>query len=272
VVYRLLPRAEAPQRDLVLTMPDRRPNGEEMRLPAGTTIRFGLIVESGSQHLWVHPPPFGRAQTQIRWEKVPTGAVHIQWEKVELPLVLRAGEVWSTGLSIRTPPSPGRYQFSLDMPILDLNAAPNLVQISSKAYQTSANTSQSLSAAYILEEPSSNPITARIIDVTLQATNTGQELWLAEAEHDRGKVRLGWRWFRGSNGVPFEEGREDLQYDVFPGQAYRFKARINAPLEPGEYALELGLVSELLTWFSDRGVAPLKFDVRVPSPVSPPFP
>jgi hypothetical protein len=272
VVYQLLPLETAPQRDLVLAMPDRRPNGEVMRLPAGAMMRFGLIVESGGQHLWVHPPPLGRTQVQIRWEKVQTGSVHIQREKVELPLVLRTRQVWSAGLPIRTPPSSGHYKLSLDMPTLDLKASPKLVEISSEAYQTSANTSQSLSAAYILEEPSSNPITSRIIDVTLQATNTGQGIWLADAKHDRGKVRLGWRWFRGNKDIPFKEGREDLQYDVFPGQAYRFKMRINAPLDPGEYTLELGLVCELLTWFSDRGVAPLKFDVRVQGAVSPSSP
>jgi hypothetical protein len=268
VVYKLLPREAAPQRGLVLAMPDRRPNGEEIRLPAGAMMRFGLIIESRGQYLWVHPPPFGRTQVQIRWEKVPTGAVQIQWQRVELPIVLRPGEVWSTGLPIKTPPSPGRYKFSLDVPTLDLKAAPKLVQISAEGYQTSVNTSQSLSAAYSLEEPSSNPITSRIIDVTLQATNTGQGIWLAEAKNDRGQVRLGWRWFKGNNGIPFKEGRDDLQYDVFPGQAYRFKTRINAPLEPGEYILELGLVCELLTWFSDRGVAPLTFDVRVQSAAS----
>jgi hypothetical protein len=122
-----------------------------------------------------------------------------------------------------------------------------------------------------LEEPSSKTISSSVIDVTLQATNTGQGVWLADAKNERGKVRLGWRWYRESNGVLFKEGREDLQYDVFPGQAYRFKARIKAPLEPGEYTLELGLLSELLTWFSDRGVPPFKFavhigDATMPSP------
>jgi hypothetical protein len=199
---------------------------------------------------------------------VETGKSLIQEEIVESPLALRAGEAWSTGLPIRIPRVPGRYRLRLDVPILGLSTTSMLVQVSSKAYQTSANTSQSLSAAYVLEEPLSNTITASVFGVTLQATNTGQGVWLAEAKGERGKVRLGWRWFRGDNGVPFKEGREDLQYDVFPGQTYRFKTKIKAPSEPGEYTLELGLVCELLTWFADRGVAPLTFDVRVQSAVS----
>jgi hypothetical protein len=63
--------------------------------------------------------------------------------------------------------------------------------------------------------------------------------------------------------MPFKEGREDLPYDIFPGRAYRFKTRIKAPVEPGEHTLELGLVCQLLRWFSDRGVPALKLAVRV---------
>jgi hypothetical protein len=272
IVYTLSPIKVEPQRDLVLDMPDRQPNGEEIRLPAGAVMRFGLIVESKSRPLWVHPPPFGRTQVQSLWEEVTSGVVHKQWEKVELPLVLRAGEAWSATLQIKTPSLSGRYQFSLTVPTLHLVVAPKFVHITSETGQTSANPSRSPSATYVLEEPSSNPITSHIIDVRLQATNTGDDIWLAEAKQDRGKVRLGWRWFWGKSEVPFNEGREDLPYDIFPGQTYRFKTRIKAPLEPGKYTLEIGLVSELLTWFSDRGVAPLKFDVQVSGPVSPSSP
>ena len=120
--------------------------------------------------------------------------------------------------------APGHYKLSFDVPTLGLKVTPKLVQVSPKAYQTSANASQSLSAAYVLEEPASKTITSSVIDVTLQATNTGQGVWLAEAKDERGKVRMGWRWYKGSNGVPFKEGREDLPYDVFPGQTYRFKS------------------------------------------------
>jgi hypothetical protein len=263
VVYKLLPVEATPPLHLGLVLPDQLPTGEMMQLPAGAIMRLGLRTESGSHRRWVHPSLLGRKQAQIRWEEVKTGKSLIQREILESPIPLQAEEVWSTGLPIRIPPSPGQYRLSIAVPTLGLKAPLKLVQVSSKAYQTSTNSSQLLSAAYVLEEPASKAITSSVIDVTLQATNTGQGVWLAEAKDDRGKVRLGWRWFRGNNGMPFKEGREDLPYDVFPGQAYRFKTRIKAPLEPGEYTLELGLVCELLTWFSDRGVPAFKFAVRV---------
>jgi hypothetical protein len=263
VVYKLLPLEAPPQQELVLAMSDQLPNGEELRLPVGAVMRLGLFIESRGQRLWAHPPPLGRTQAQLRWEGVQTKEVYVQRREVELPLVLRAGKVWSTALSIRTPSSPGEYKLRLDVPILGLKASPKLVQVSSNAYQTSANASPSLSAAYVLEKPSSKTITSSVIDVALQATNTGQSIWLADAKDEKGKVRLGWRWYKGGNSVPFREGREDLAYDIFPGQAYKFRTTIQAPLESGEYTLELGLVCESLTWFSDRGIPPLKFIVYV---------
>ena len=272
VVYSLLPLEATSQPDVVLAMSDQSPTGEVERLPAGATMRLGLLIESKGQHLWVHPPPLGRTTVQIRWQGVQMKNVHMQRQKVELPLALRAGEVWSTGLPIQTPLSPGEYRLSLDVPTLGLKTSPKHVQVSSNADQTSATSSQSLSAAYVLEEPASKTITASVIDVVLQATNTSQSIWLADAKDERGKVRLGWRWYKGSIGVPFKEGREDLAYDIFPGQNYKFRTKIQTPLEPGEYTLELGLVSEALTWFSDRGIPPLKFLVYVGRTVGPSSP
>jgi hypothetical protein len=264
-----LPVEATPPLRLRLVLPDQQPTGEMMRLPARTLMRLGLRMESERRQPWIHPSLLGRKQARIRWEELETGKSLVQREILESPRALRAEEVWSTALPIRIPPSPGLYRLSVDVPTLGLTATPKLVRVSSNAYQTSANTSWSLSAAYVLEAPLSKTITSRVIDVTLQATNSGQGVWLAEAKDDRGKVRLGWRWYKRNNGVPFEEGREDLPYDIFPGQAYRFKTRINAPLEPGEYTLELGLVCELLTWFSDRGVPSFKLAVRVGDSTAP---
>jgi hypothetical protein len=263
VVYKLLPLDAEPQHNLLLSMPHPLPNGEALRLPAGVMMRLGLLVESSGRRLWVHPPPLGRTLVQIRWEVVQTKAVRMERQMVELPIALRRGEVWSTGLPITTPSSAGEYRLSLDVPILGLKTSPALVRVSSDAQHTSADRFQSFSAAYVLEEPSSKVITSSVFDVGLQATNTSQSIWLADAKDERGKVRLGWRWYQGGNGVPFQEGREDLVYDIFPGQTYRFRTTIKAPLEPGEYTLELGLVCEAVTWFSDRGIPPLMFNVHV---------
>ena len=60
VVYSLLPLETTSQPDVVFAMHDQSPNGEVERLPAGTIVRLGLLIESKGQQLWVHPPPLGR--------------------------------------------------------------------------------------------------------------------------------------------------------------------------------------------------------------------
>jgi hypothetical protein len=100
----------------------------------------------------------------------------------------------------------------------------------------------------------------------LSALNTGEAIWLARAEEEKGAVRLGWRWLKGEQEVPNSQGRERLGRDVLPAQGYEFQVRIGPPVEAGEYTLELGLVSEFLTWFLDQGSRPFRIAVTVHTP------
>jgi hypothetical protein len=65
-------------------------------------------------------------------------------------------------------------------------------------------------------------------------------------------VRLGWRWSRRGRPLPGGEAA-DLGVSVLPGQSHEFRASITLPREPGTYVLELGLVSEHVAWFDERG-------------------
>jgi hypothetical protein len=134
------------------------------------------------------------------------------------------------------------------------------------AIPDSRNAPQNLKTSYDLVRlaPGLNVPQNASLTVHIQVVNRGEAIWLAHTREDRGAVRLGWRWLRSEDGIPLkEEGRAPLQYDVFPGQLYLFQTTIQTPPEPGRYTLELGLVSELVTWFSEHGDPPLRFDVRV---------
>jgi hypothetical protein len=133
---------------------------------------------------------------------------------------------------------------------------------------TSRDAPHKLAASYRLLQLHPGPSLAadEFLTVHFSVLNTGEAIWLARAEDEKGAVRLGWRWFQGEQEVPNTQGREVLGDDVFPQQGYEFQARIRPPVEAGEYTLELGLVSELLTWFSDRGSRPLRIAVTVHSP------
>ncbi len=170
------------------------------------------------------------------------------------------------GLPVLTPPSPGLYTLRLSLPSFDASTTSKVVEVKTGPFLTSLNSPQLLSAAYTLESTWLHLITSEPADISLKVVNTGGAVWLANAKGDKGAVHLGWRWFRGDREVLNTSGRESLQYDVFPGQAYEFTARIAPPLEPGEYILELGLVSEHVAWFSEQGVKPVTVAVRVVNP------
>jgi Dolichyl-phosphate-mannose-protein mannosyltransferase len=96
-----------------------------------------------------------------------------------------------------------------------------------------------------------------------QVLNVGEAVWLARAKWEKGEVRLRWRWFAGDRAVPVSEGGWILGYDVLPGQAYEFMVEIATPKETGEYTLELGLVSTMVTSFAEQGIVPIRIPVRV---------
>jgi len=82
---------------------------------------------------------------------------------------------------------------------------------------------------------------------------------------------LAWRWLWEGQEVPTLPGWEDLPYDIFPGQRYAFSANIAPPAWPSDYVLEVGLVTEAMTWFSEQGTDQLKMAIRVVNPVNSEF-
>lgn len=129
---------------------------------------------------------------------------------------------------------------------------------------TSADAPQRLAASYTVPPIPLEVFSGEPLTISVTATNTGQAVWLASSAGDRGTVRLGWRWYRG--GQEIAAGREPLPSDVFPGGSVQFAARMRSPSDPGAYTLVLELVSELVTWFSEQGIEPVKVALRVLSP------
>jgi hypothetical protein len=263
VVYTLNPLETTPQLYVELAVPNQLPSGETIRLPQRASLALRLLAEPLSHRFWAHPQPLGQTTAIIEWKELQTGKISAQQAGLTFPVAIKAAEVWSTTLAVSAPSVPGRYALSLFMPAFGFKAAPKRIEVTSSLYPESATAPQLLSAVYVVEEPVFQDAASKEINLRLLAVNTGRTLWLARAKDDRGAVRLGWRWFNGQEERPFREGRAWLGHDVFPGQEYRFRTTINPPSEPGVYRLDVGLVSELVTWFSDQGVTPLTFDVGV---------
>jgi hypothetical protein len=147
-------------------------------------------------------------------------------------------------------------------------AGPCLVSNGVVHRPTSRDAPEKLAASYRLRQLSPGPSLSadEYLTFHLSALNTGEAIWLARAEDDKGAVRLGWRWLRGEREIPGTQGREQLGRDIFPKQWYDFQGRIRPPVDPGEYTLEVGLLSEFLTWFSDQGSRALRIAVTVHPP------
>jgi hypothetical protein len=119
----------------------------------------------------------------------------------------------------------------------------------------------SLAASYEVGPVPAEVMSGERFSVSLSAVNTGKDVWPVTMPGDRGAVRLGWRWYLGDQEVA--AGRELPPSNVPPGRSAHFRARIIAPVHPGDYTLVLDLVSELVTWFGERGAKAVRFPVRV---------
>jgi len=254
VVYKIPPVDSTHQLALVSVGSDA--------VAAGPNAKIELLAQGVGHRTWTHPRPLGLTSAIVEWKAQGTEETLIRRERVGLPLVIRAGEVSRIILSVGTPPSPGHYSLRLHFPSFDISTVPRVVKLTPAPLPTSLTSPKLLSATYTLEGEPPHSVTSGPITVSLRATNTGQAVWLARAEGGRGAVLLGWDWYKGKREAFVSAGRERLAHDVYPGQSYEFKVKIDTPQDTGDYTLELGLVSEHVTWFFDQGVKPLRFNVR----------
>ena len=136
------------------------------------------------------------------------------------------------------------------------------------ALPTSRDTPTKLAASYhlITLEPGTTLPPGDFLLSRINVVNTGGAVWLNRAQWEKGEVRLRWRWFEAGQDSHLVEGGWLLGYDVLPGQSYEFTVEIATPMKPGNYQLELGLVSMQVASFADQGSAPLRVPVQVIRP------
>lgn len=260
VVYRVASGAGTSGLQLEIPAPDW--------LPPAVRVTVGLSLHGAPGRSWRHPEPhelspLTLSTVHIEWQR--PGAVPIRrTAKVLLPLVILPDEPAVVPLSIETPPIPGGYTLRASIPSVKGTGA-RTVEIREAFYPTSLNAPRLLSASYHSPQvdwpPSINQPGAVLL--TLTAENTGQAVWLAEGTGGKGAVRLAWRWLKENQEIPGTAGWTRLAYDVFPGHSYDFAPSIYPPKDPGDYTLQVGLVSEQVAWFSDLDVSLVRLNVKV---------
>jgi hypothetical protein len=99
-------------------------------------------------------------------------------------------------------------------------------------------------------------------EIRFKVKNLGDEAWPAVGTKDfRYQVNMGDRWMIG--GTKLEDNRAVLSGDLAPGAETQITLTVNAPRTPGDYTLEIDMVQEGVTWFSEKGGRPLRLSVRV---------
>lgn len=99
-------------------------------------------------------------------------------------------------------------------------------------------------------------------EIRFKVKNLGDATWPAVGTRDfRYQVNMGNRWLIGATRL--EDNRAVLNGDLAPGAETQITLTVNAPRTPGDYTLEIDMVHEGVTWFSEKGGRPLQLAVHV---------
>ena len=101
--------------------------------------------------------------------------------------------------------------------------------------------------------------------IRVKIRNASQTIWPARGQAGaKFFIKLGDRWFDADDkAVKKDDGRSALPDDVAPGTEIELPLKITAPLNAGDYVLEVDMVQELVAWFRDKGSEPLRLKVKI---------
>ncbi|MFQ5442498.1 MAG: methyltransferase domain-containing protein [Thermodesulfobacteriota bacterium] len=103
-----------------------------------------------------------------------------------------------------------------------------------------------------------------VIGIKARVKNKGDTLWLSEPRKMGGHVTLGIKLLSPEEGsVERDYARGRLPKDLGPGETVEFPVRFRAPSKAGQYTLTFDMVCEGVSWFSDRGNAPVSINIKV---------
>jgi hypothetical protein len=105
------------------------------------------------------------------------------------------------------------------------------------------------------------------VTLTVKVKNISNTTWPSHGRAADGffQVNLGNFWFDASNKRIEKNAyvRSGMPRDLKPGEEVEIPLAITAPDKPGDYTLELDMVQEMTTWFSEKGSITPKFKVTV---------
>jgi hypothetical protein len=186
--------------------------------------------------------------------------------RTELPRTVRPGETVTLDVKVKTPSRPGRYKLVIDGaqehcawfgPLQGVNwpTIEAWIDVADAPYGVSYDP---VRVPKYMEA-------GKTYKLLVTVTNTGTLTWTPES-----KVGLSYHWYKAAGGrkgsvVTWDDGtRVYVRRSVPPGGKYTFSLPVKAPSNPGSYVLELDMVHEHETWFSQKDCPVVNAPVKVP--------
>jgi ubiquinone/menaquinone biosynthesis C-methylase UbiE len=89
--------------------------------------------------------------------------------------------------------------------------------------------------------------------IQVLATNQSTTAWPHDIPAGR-HICVGNHWLRGNGTIAiYDDARALLPRRVEPGATVSVPLRVQAPIDPGDYVLEIDLVQEHICWFAEKG-------------------
>jgi SAM-dependent methyltransferase len=120
--------------------------------------------------------------------------------------------------------------------------------------------------ARITVEPSSlTAAPGANVQIVARVTNTSRRVWpVGSAAQTKYRFHLRNHWLTALGEMrQMNDGRADLVEDLEPSEEVTLSLTVAAPVEPGDYLLELDMVQEHVAWFKDKGSPTCRVPVRV---------
>ncbi|MGD9721854.1 MAG: class I SAM-dependent methyltransferase [Pirellulales bacterium] len=100
--------------------------------------------------------------------------------------------------------------------------------------------------------------------IRVQATNTGNSVWLSDTHGEKGQVNLGLHLFSADGELlNLDYHRVNLPRNVTPGESLAFEIGQLPRLSAGRYLLEIDLVDEGFCWFKQWGTVAQRIELLV---------
>jgi SAM-dependent methyltransferase len=90
-------------------------------------------------------------------------------------------------------------------------------------------------------------------EVDLRITNTGGSAWPAGQY-----VRVGNHWLTDGEPAIWDDGRVDVPKEIASGESFGIRLPVTAPLRAGRFELEVDIVQEFVTWWSQGSRVPVE--------------